>query len=86
MLRQMVDTGCAYAVVETSSQGLIQSRHLGINYDISYLQNLTPEHLEAHGGFEPYKQAKSLLFTHTASLPKNGLAASLSPGCHSECR
>jgi UDP-N-acetylmuramoyl-L-alanyl-D-glutamate--2,6-diaminopimelate ligase len=67
LLRQMADAGCRYAVVETSSQGLIQSRHIGINYDIAVWTNLTPEHIEAHGGFENYKAAKRRLFSHVAS-------------------
>ncbi len=67
MLRQMVNAGCRYAVLETSSQGLIQSRHEGISYDVAVFTNLTPEHIEAHGGFEPYKAAKGRLFTHVAA-------------------
>ena len=31
MLRAMVDAGCRYAVVETSSQGILQYRHLGLH-------------------------------------------------------
>lgn len=62
MLRDMVKAGCKYAVIETSSQGLIQHRHIGINYDIAVFTNLTPEHIEAHGGFENYKRAKRRLF------------------------
>jgi UDP-N-acetylmuramoyl-L-alanyl-D-glutamate--2,6-diaminopimelate ligase len=69
MLRQMVNKGCRYAVIETSSQGLIQHRHLGIAYDGAVFTNLTPEHIEAHGGFEAYKAAKGLLFQHVASRP-----------------
>lgn len=65
-LRRMVQEGCSYAVVETSSQGLIQSRHVGISYDVAVFTNLTPEHLEAHGGFEAYKAAKAILFHHVA--------------------
>ncbi len=68
LLRQMVDAGCAYAIVETSSQGIVQHRHQNIAYDICVFTNLTPEHIEAHGGFENYKQAKIRLFKHTASL------------------
>ncbi len=64
MLRQMVDAGCKYAVIETSSQGVEQFRHLGIHYDICVFTNLTPEHIEAHGGFENYKTAKLKLFKH----------------------
>jgi len=67
MLRQMVTAGCRYAVIETSSQGLIQYRHIGINYDVAVFTNLRPEHIEAHGGFENYKRAKRILFEHLVS-------------------
>lgn len=71
LLREMVDAGCRYAVVETSSQGILQYRHKDIAYDVAVFTNLTPEHIEAHGGFENYKRAKIELFRHTASrLPK----------------
>lgn len=61
-LRRAVVAGCRYAVVETSSQGIDQYRHLGINYDVAVFTNLRPEHIEAHGGFENYKRAKGRLF------------------------
>ncbi len=67
LLREMVTAGCRYAVVETSSQGIVQHRHAAINYDVVVFTNLTPEHIEAHGGFEKYKAAKITLFTYTAS-------------------
>ncbi|MFH1366805.1 MAG: UDP-N-acetylmuramoyl-L-alanyl-D-glutamate--2,6-diaminopimelate ligase [Patescibacteria group bacterium] len=61
-LRRLVKEGCRYAVIETSSEGIKQSRHLGINYDVAVFTNLTPEHLESHGSFENYKSAKGKLF------------------------
>jgi UDP-N-acetylmuramoyl-L-alanyl-D-glutamate--2,6-diaminopimelate ligase len=64
MLRKMVNAGCDYAVIETSSQGIDQYRHLGINYDVAVFTNLHEEHIEAHGGFENYKRAKGKLFDH----------------------
>jgi UDP-N-acetylmuramyl-tripeptide synthetase len=64
MLRKMVNAGCDYAVIETSSQGIHQYRHLGINYDVAVFTNLHEEHIEAHGGFENYKRAKGKLFDH----------------------
>lgn len=67
LLRDMVRAGCAYAVVETSSQGIEQFRHVGINYDVAVFTNLTPEHIESHGGFENYKAAKGKLFAHLAN-------------------
>ena len=70
MLRDMVQEECTYAVVETSSQGLTQFRHVGVNYDVAVFTNLTPEHIESHGGFENYKAAKGLLFAHLTKRPK----------------
>lgn len=73
LIAQMVKAGCRYAVIETSSQGIAQFRHLGINYDVVVFTNLTPEHIEAHGGFEAYKQAKGQLFAHAASSARKRL-------------
>ncbi len=64
MLRQMINNGCQYAVIETSSEGIIQYRHRFINYDIVLLTCLYPEHIEAHGSFAHYKEAKGMLFAH----------------------
>jgi UDP-N-acetylmuramoyl-L-alanyl-D-glutamate--2,6-diaminopimelate ligase len=73
MLRQMVKTGCKYAIIETSSQGVEQFRHLGVNYDVAVFTNLTPEHIEAHGGFENYKKAKGKFFQHLTAKPKKNI-------------
>lgn len=70
LLKEMVDAGCEYAIVETSSLGVTQSRHVGINYDIAVFTKLSPEHIEAHGGFENYKQAKLELFRHLIRQPR----------------
>jgi len=64
MLKRMVKNGCQYAIVETTSQGVEQYRHRFINYDILIFTGLYPEHIEAHGSFEKYKQAKGKLFAH----------------------
>ena len=63
-LKRMVKESCAYAIIETSSEGIKQCRHLGINYDLAVFTNLTPEHIESHGSFEKYKEAKGKLFKH----------------------
>ncbi len=62
LLTQMVKEGCKYAVVETSSEGILQHRHLFIDYDIAIFTNLSPEHIERHGSFENYRAAKLKLF------------------------
>lgn len=61
-LRAMVKDGCRYAVIETSSEGIAQFRHLGIDYDVSVFTNLSPEHIESHGSYEKYREAKAKLF------------------------
>ena len=75
LLREMVDAGCSHAVVETSSQGIEQYRHIGIEYDVAVFTNLTPEHIEAHGGFENYKGAKGKLFSYMASQPQKSIVS-----------
>lgn len=62
LLKEMVDAGCEYAIIETTSQGIEQFRSFGISYDICVFTNITPEHIEAHHGFENYKKAKLKLF------------------------
>jgi UDP-N-acetylmuramoyl-L-alanyl-D-glutamate--2,6-diaminopimelate ligase len=64
LLRQMVKNGCHYAIIETTSQGIIQYRHRFINYDTVVFTGLYPEHIEAHGGFDNYRRAKGRLFNH----------------------
>jgi len=71
MLQQMVEAGCKYAVVETSSEGILQYRHLGLNYDIAVFTNLGTEHSERHGGFKNLKRDKGKLFASlTQTSPK----------------
>lgn len=72
MLASMKKARCTVAVIEMSSQGLAQHRHIGIDVDIAVFTNLTPEHIESHGGFAQYQAAKELLFAHlNASRVKN---------------
>jgi UDP-N-acetylmuramoyl-L-alanyl-D-glutamate--2,6-diaminopimelate ligase len=73
LLADMAAAGCDYAVVETSSEGIKQHRHAGIHYDAAVFTNLTPEHLESHGGFENYKKAKGELFAKLARDPAKKL-------------
>ena len=65
-LRAMADAGNTVAVVETTSHGLAADRVRGIAYDIAILTNLTHEHLEFHGSWEAYRDAKLSLFERLA--------------------
>ncbi len=62
VMAQMVKNGCRYAVIETSSEGILQYRHLGLHYDICVFTNLGTEHQERHGGFENLRIDKGKIF------------------------
>lgn len=64
ILRDMVRNGCKYAIIETTSEGIVQYRHKFINYDVLVFTGLYEEHIESHGSFENYKNAKGKLFDH----------------------
>ena len=61
-LRAMTVAGDRAAVVETTSHGLALHRVDEIAYDVAILTNLTHEHLELHGTWEAYRDAKLALF------------------------
>jgi UDP-N-acetylmuramyl-tripeptide synthetase len=63
LLTDIHDAGCKYVIIECTSEGLAQNRHLGINFDAAILTNLYPAHLDAHGSsIENYRKAKGKLF------------------------
>lgn len=61
-LAQAKRAGCKFVVLEVTSEGIRQKRHLGINFDCAVFTNLHKEHIESHGSFENYKAAKQELF------------------------
>jgi UDP-N-acetylmuramoyl-L-alanyl-D-glutamate--2,6-diaminopimelate ligase len=70
-LRAMAEHGNDVAILETTSHGLAADRVLGIAYDVAILTNLTHEHLEFHGSWEAYRDAKLSLFERLAVGPAN---------------
>ncbi len=63
-LNEMLENGCRFAVVETSSHGLSKklNRCGNINFDCGIFMNVTLEHLEFHHDFETYRSDKANLF------------------------
>ena len=57
-LRDALRTGCTAAVLEMTSEGARQHRHRGIELDALIFTNLAPEHIESHGSYEAYADAK----------------------------
>ncbi len=67
-LAQAVRAGCQFAVLEITSEGIKQKRHLGLKFDAAVFTNLEKEHIESHGSFEKYYQAKQELFKRTKNI------------------
>ncbi len=61
-LRRMVDAGMTHCVLETTSHGLAQHRVAAIDFDVAVVTNITHEHLDYHGSWEAYLDAKAGLF------------------------
>jgi len=73
-LAQMRDAGTEIAVLETTSIGLAQHRVTACHFDVAVITNITHEHLDAHGSYDAYREAKAQLFRSLAdSLRKPGM-------------
>lgn len=58
LIRKAVNNGCAYIIIEMTSQGALLYRHRFIELDAFVFTNLSPEHIEAHGSYENYVDSK----------------------------
>ncbi len=61
-LKRMVDRGLSACVMEVSSHALALDRVFGVDFDVGVFTNITRDHLDFHGTFEAYFQAKKILF------------------------
>jgi UDP-N-acetylmuramoyl-L-alanyl-D-glutamate--2,6-diaminopimelate ligase len=61
-LKWMKGKGIDWLVLETTSHGLAQNRVWGVPYSIAVMTNVTHEHLDYHGTFKRYRDAKRKLF------------------------
>jgi UDP-N-acetylmuramoyl-L-alanyl-D-glutamate--2,6-diaminopimelate ligase len=66
-LRRMVDRGCRAIVVEATSHGLALGRLDGIRFAGAVYTNITHEHLDFHGTWEAYFEAKSRLLERSVA-------------------
>jgi UDP-N-acetylmuramoyl-L-alanyl-D-glutamate--2,6-diaminopimelate ligase len=71
-LKWMKSQKVEWLVLETTSHALAQHRVWGIPYSVVVLTNVTHEHLDYHGSFENYREAKRKLFK-LAAKNKKGL-------------
>lgn len=59
----MRDLGATHAVMEVSSHALALGRVAAVRFRVAALTNITQDHLDFHGTFERYVEAKASLFT-----------------------
>jgi UDP-N-acetylmuramoyl-L-alanyl-D-glutamate--2,6-diaminopimelate ligase len=71
-LKYMKNHGAEWLVLETTSHALAQHRVWNVPYSIAVMTNLTHEHLDYHGTFEKYRDAKVMMFK-MAAKNRNGL-------------
>lgn len=73
LLAEMVSQGCEYVFMEVSSHALVQKRTAGTHFVGGIFTNLTRDHLDYHGSFLAYRDAKKSFFDH---LPATSFALS----------
>lgn len=69
-LRRAVRSGCTVAILEMTSEGARQHRHRAVELDALVFTNLAPEHIESHGSYEAYADAKFSIGTQLARSSK----------------
>lgn len=63
-LARMVQAGLTHCVLEATSHGLAQHRVAACEFDVAAVTNIQHEHLDFHGSWEDYRDAKAMLFRH----------------------
>jgi len=61
-LSEMLKEGLTHVVLEATSHGLAQKRVAACEFDIGAITNITHEHLDYHGDYQGYLNAKAELF------------------------
>ncbi|MGM9648662.1 MAG: UDP-N-acetylmuramoyl-L-alanyl-D-glutamate--2,6-diaminopimelate ligase [Butyricicoccaceae bacterium] len=66
LFRTMKDAGCTHVIMEVSSHSLALDRVYGIPFAVGAFTNLTQDHLDFHITMDNYRDAKAILFRHSA--------------------
>jgi len=69
-IRNAVDQKSDYAIMEMTSQGALLYRHNFIDLDVFVFTNIAPEHIEAHGSYENYVNAKTSICRNISNSRK----------------
>lgn len=57
-IKEAVEAKCDWLVLEMTSEGAKQFRHMFVDLDALVFTNMAPEHIESHGSYEKYKECK----------------------------
>ncbi len=71
LMAQMVEQGCTYVFMECSSHAIVQRRIAGLQFAGALFSNITHDHLDYHGTFQAYINAKKMFFDY---LPATAFA------------
>ena len=61
-ISKIAEAGAEYLVLEVTSHALAQHRTFGVPIEVAVMTNVTHDHLDYHGTFENYRDAKRKLF------------------------
>ncbi len=73
-LSRMVARGLRYCILEATSHGLAQHRVAGCDFDLGLVTNITHEHLDFHGTYEAYREAKGMLIAGLSESAEKSFA------------
>ncbi|MCY4246110.1 MAG: UDP-N-acetylmuramoyl-L-alanyl-D-glutamate--2,6-diaminopimelate ligase [Chloroflexi bacterium] len=78
-LAKMVKARLTHCILEMTSHGLAQGRLNGVDIDLAALTNVQHEHLDYHGSWAAYRDAKAIMFRMLAdswrkpNMPKTSI-------------
>lgn len=67
LLADMVEAGCTHCFMEVSSHAVAQHRIAGLRFEGAAFTNITHDHLDYHGTFKAYIEAKKGFFDNLTS-------------------
>jgi len=62
LIAEMVAEKCTHCFMEVSSHSVVQDRITGLDFDVAVFTNITHDHLDYHGTFAAYIEAKKRFF------------------------
>ena len=69
-MRRALAAGCTHVVIEVTSESVLQYRHWFLELDGLIVTNIQREHIESHGSFEKYVDAKRAIVAVLENSPK----------------